>query len=95
MWIPRSGGLIWDERGNDHGFSAEIIRPEFEFVSATDELCPSRFRYSNFEFELKIQFLVRVVGQDIREAFSKRMSGITGEFLGLDSFRERILWGGL
>jgi hypothetical protein len=51
---------------------------------------------SNFGFEPKIKiFLVRVVCQDIREAFSKRMSGITVEFLGLDSFRERILRGGL
>jgi hypothetical protein len=32
-----------------------------------------------------------VVCQDVREAFSKRMSGITVEFLGLDSFRENIL----
>jgi hypothetical protein len=36
-----------------------------------------------------------VVCQDIRDAFSKRMSGITVEFLGLDSFREKILRGGL
>jgi hypothetical protein len=43
-------GLIWDKRGNDHGFSAEIIRPEFEFVSASDELC-------RFDFDIRISNL--------------------------------------
>jgi hypothetical protein len=70
--------------GKDHGFRAEIIRPEFEFV-------PPQAGYSNFEFEPKIQiFLGRVVCQDIREVFSKRMSGITVEFLGLDRFGKRF-----
>ena len=36
-----------------------------------------------------------VVCQDVREAFSKKMGGIIVEFFGLDSFREKILRGGL
>ena len=34
-----------------------------------------------------------VVCQDVREAFSKRMGGITVEFLGLDSFRKKSFEG--